>query len=496
MVHSEAQVRLVGGGGLYFAWLLVALLGAFLTLWVSPHGFTVSPDSVYYLMGAEGIRRGLGFVSFEAGGVLRPIVHWPPLYSLLIALATPGVINSIFFALTVFLTSLLIYMASRESLYSIVGGLLVATSPVLLKFSSMVLTESVFNFWVLLILMLMFRHAGTGRDRCLLLMGLVSALAVLTRYAGLFLVLPLAYYWLRRRLPVWKGALLTLSPVLTYALWKAYLLSIGGQETRHIVFHPPSGHHFQVLLETMVKFVSFDPSALLNPVVLLSLVVAIVLLVFTRSGRMGQGSRLLVELALVFAVSYLVFLFLSISFMDYYTLPDDRILSVLYPLLVVAMVSYLSSFPLVRVLPFLLVLLALNLYGDTVLRREKSAPYTGYNGPYYRNLQVIDYVRRNLPPDAIIYSNGPDLLWYYTRRPASMLPRVILPVERRLNPRFREEMQEMVRRLTSGKGYIVILAPVRRGYLPQVKDIMRDVPVKDVIKLRDGLILVVGHGEG
>ena len=495
MVHSKTQIRLVGGGGLYLIWLLVALLGVLLTFWVSPHGLTVSPDSVYYLMGAEGIRKGLGFVSFEAGGILKPITHWPPLYSLLIALPGPGAVNTIFFALTVFLTSFLIYRASDEPVYSIIGGLLVATSPVLLKFSSMVLSEIVFNFWVLLILALMFRHTETKRDRCLVLMGVVSALAVLTRYAGLFLVFPLAYYWWRRKLPLWKGLALTLSPVLTYLLWKIYLLSIGGQETRHIVFHPPSGHHFRVLLETLVKFVSFVPSLLLNPVVLLALVIALLLLIFTRSGRVEGKVRMLIELSLVFAFSYLIFLFLSISFMDFYTLPDDRILSVLYPLLVIALVSYLSTFPLSRAMPFLLVLLALNLYGDVDLRREKSAPYTGYNGPYYRNLQVIDYVRKNLPPDAIIYSNGPDLLWYYTRRPASMLPRVILPVERRLNPRFREEMQEMVRHLTSGKGYIVILAPVRRGYLPQVKDIMREVPVRDVIRLRDGLILVVGHGE-
>ena len=496
MVHTKAQVRLVGGGGLYLIWFLLALLGAFLTLWVSPHGFTVSPDSVYYLMGAEGIRRGLGFVSFEAGGISKPITHWPPMYSFLISLAGPGVINALFFALTVFLTSFLIYRASDEALYSVIGGTMVATSPILLKFSSMVLTETVFNFWVLLILALMYRHRETGRDRCLVLMGLVAALAVLTRYAGLFLVFPFAYYWLRRRLPAWKGFILTLSPVLTYALWKAYLLSIGGQETRHIVFHPPSGYHFRTLMETLVKFVSFVPSALLNPIILLLLAIAVILLLFTRGGKVGQKVRVLIELALVFALSYLIFLFLSISFMDFYTLPDDRILSVLYPLLVISLVSYLSTFPSGRAVPFLAILIALNLYGDVALRREKSAPYTGYNGPYYRNLQVIDYVRRYLPPDAIIYSNGPDLLWYYTRRPASMLPRVILPVERRLNPHFREEMRDMVKHLTSGKGYIVILAPVRRGYLPQVKDIMREVPVKDVVKLRDGLILVVGHGDG
>ncbi len=496
MVHSKAQIRLVGTGAVYLIWILISILGAFLTLWVSPHGFTVTPDSVYYLMGAEGIRRGLGFVSFEAGGILRPITHWPPLYSLLIAFLGAGAVNVLSFALIIFLTSLLIYTASDDPVYSAIGGLLVSTSPILLKFSSTVLTEILFALWVLLILFLMFRHALSGRDRCLALMGLISALAVLTRYAGLFLMLPFAYYWLRRRLPLWKGGLLTLSPAITYVLWKFYLISVGGEETRHLVFHPPSGYHLKVFLETVVRFISFVPSVLLNPAILLVLVAGVLLLVFARGGKVDGRRRMLIEMAVVFFMSYLIFLFLSISLMDFYTLPDERILSVLYPLLVVALVSYLSTFPLSRAGLFLLTLVALNLYGDAALRREKSAPYTGYNGPYYRHLQVIDYVRKHLPPDAIIYSNGPDLLWYYTRRPASMLPRLILPVERRYNPRFKEEMRKMLEHLTSGKGYIVIFAPIRRGYLPPVRDIMREVPVKDVVELRDGLILVVENGKG
>jgi len=493
MVYSQAQIRLVKLGGLYLIWLLIALLGIFLTLWLSPHGITVSADSVYYLMGAEGIRKGVGFVSFEAGGILKPITHWPPLYSLLIAFLGLTAVNTIFFALTVFLTSFLIYRATGKPIYSIAGGLLVATSPIMLKFSSMVLSETVFNFWILLLLTMMYMHAETGKDRWLVLMGVVSAFAVLTRYAGLFLMFPLAYYWWRKRLPVWKGFLLTISPFLTFILWRIYTFSIGGQETRHIFFHLPQGYHFRILMETFLKFVSFVPSALFNPMVLIAFVIAVLLIIFSRRQEMDGKIRMIIELSLVFAVSYLIFVFLSITFIDFYIIPDERIVSVLYPLLVVAFVSYISTFPVNRTAPLFLVLLVLNLYGDMVLRQEKVVPYSGFNGPYFRSLEVVDYVKHRLPPDAIIYSNGPDFIWYHTRRPASMLPKIILPVERRINPHFEEEMQQMVQHLTSGKGYIIILDVVRRRYLPDIREILNRVPVKDVIELKDAVILVVGN---
>ncbi len=66
--------------------LVIALGGAWL-VWVNtPFGMGMWPDSVFYVMGARNILSGHGFTQFSGTEVLRPITHYPPLYSYVLAM--------------------------------------------------------------------------------------------------------------------------------------------------------------------------------------------------------------------------------------------------------------------------------------------------------------------------------------------------------------------------------------------------------------------------
>ena len=472
--------------------LLPAILAFFLMRFVSPHGFIVSPDSVYYLMGAEGFRRGLGFVSFEAGGETGIISHWPSMYSLFLTVLSPAVIGYLALLLSALIVQFMVLHATEQWDISLLAGLLVITSPVVLKFSTFVLSDMLFVAILLSILLILYIYGYRRDDRLLLLLILLSVLLVLTRYAGLFISAVLFVYLWRSRCRLWKNLLVSSSPIIAYGAWKFYLFSHHTHETRHIIFHPPSTLHLSTFFQTLVKFVSYSPEVISGFIVFLLFLVVVLLLLFAKRRSLSERARNLLFLSALTIAIYLLFLLVSITFFDFYTLPDERILLPLYPLSIILIASFVYAYPEMVSWSIMGALLILNLLNLPHLREERLSPFSGYNAPGYASLKVLQYVSR-LPADAIIYSNAPDLIWYHTRKPVSMVPRFILPVERRKNPDFDMEIREMVRKLTRGNGYIVWLSPVRRGYLPPLNALAKMVPVEKVIRFPDGVIIVVKH---
>ena len=65
--------------------ILLSLAGAWLVRVNTPIGMGMYPDSVTYIMGARNIVEGNGFTQFSGTDVLKPITHYPPLYSYLLA---------------------------------------------------------------------------------------------------------------------------------------------------------------------------------------------------------------------------------------------------------------------------------------------------------------------------------------------------------------------------------------------------------------------------
>lgn len=162
-------------------------------LYTSRYGIGLLPDSATYFAGARSLASGQGFATFDGS----PVVVFPPLYSILLvpfagSLAYGAIVLNIF--LMALAGALSFSLAHRYT-----SSLPVATAIMLLVLvlvlrpmggiASMALSELPFVVAVLGWIWLAARFWDAPNRRTLVLLAGVTALALLLRYIGVFLVL-------------------------------------------------------------------------------------------------------------------------------------------------------------------------------------------------------------------------------------------------------------------------------------------------------------------
>ena len=214
--------------------IFLSLIGAGLALALhGGRGALLDWDSVNYISVADNLLAGEGFRQFN--GLLYR--DWPPLYPLL--LAAPGLmgfdpypwagwLNALAFALTIFVVG----QGLRQHLTShwlLLGGCLAAALAYpLTRQAAFALTETIF---ILFTLLAAERFLNTERRSALLWAALFTALACLTRYLGLTLVVAIVLLLalqagvpLRQRAQrIGLYAILSLAPISLWML-RNYLL--------------------------------------------------------------------------------------------------------------------------------------------------------------------------------------------------------------------------------------------------------------------------------
>lgn len=192
------------------------------------YGAAINADGVSYLSAAENLLAGDGLVTHRG----TPLLLWPPFFPMLTAFAgLPGVepleagrlLNAAAFGLIVLVAGLWFRSALRSRAVAAGGAAALAVSLPLNHLASYFLTETLFALLTLLAL----RSLGgflEGRDeRRLIPAALFAALAALTRYAGLpLLIVGTLLPLLRRDLPLrgrlWRSALFGAAASIPLAL--------------------------------------------------------------------------------------------------------------------------------------------------------------------------------------------------------------------------------------------------------------------------------------
>lgn len=158
------------------------------------YGPGTTHDSAAYMYAAQSLLNSEGFQYF---GYPSPFIQWPPLYPLLLALGELAgltsrlasmLLNSLAFALTVFIAGRWMLQTFKNAILSIGGTLLLLLSVPLLQVSEYFWTEILFVLFFLLLYINLehfFRHGNYGS---LALAALFSALACIDRYAGVTIV--------------------------------------------------------------------------------------------------------------------------------------------------------------------------------------------------------------------------------------------------------------------------------------------------------------------
>lgn len=477
---------------------LCALTSAAFVLLTSNWGVGTTPDSVQYILAARGLLQG------ESMAVLP--VHWPPLYPLLIAL--PGLIGVdpvdalrwinalIAAACTIAFGSLVRPSATDPSITPALATLFFTLHPGLYSVFFMAWSEPLFILLLLAQFLCLRAFLFNGSRWTLLGAALCVGLAMVTRYAGAaFAAAGVVFLMMRgdiglpgRSRQATLYAVVASVPMLA---WLGFRMTVGEPAApRQLAFHP-------VDLERLASGIGvlggwFLPQARAAGALAVVCVVLIAACVGLGTTRSHPAGRLRVFLLHAFAI-YMAFLLVSISFFDFYTSLDLRILSpgavLLLALLGLASGRSGSRRKLQRICVGALIVLFLAANVGplaTLLDRNANMP-SGYLSPGLRYAPLLDELRQ-LKPDRII-SNAPELVRLVDGRHASLPPALYDPVSGTYRPGYVGEMDELMGQVAAGGVAIVMFHVFElREYLPDGLVFEEALAMPPVYRGEDGVI--------
>ena len=468
--------------------ILLALLGMFFLWQSTPYGLGLVNDSAAYVEGAENLLAGKGYVRTSGGGELKPITHFPPLFSLLLAafsltglelLPAARLLVTLLFGITILLTGLCVYQISRSLVFALLGALLLATSDVFLGAHAMLLSEPLF----LALMLGTFLALEKGLERpawaWLAGAGFLLSLATLTRYAGLSLALTagLAILLVRWSRP-WKALLALLAGAAPLPLaWLLYSRLTAGTEAvgnRLVVWHPPA---LQTLFEAAKNLLTWlAPDDLLaaapffgrllslfSLLLLPGLLAWLIGWALRRNGATRRTGGLAWALALQVLV-YLGFLVVSLTLFDASTPLNERILSPAYLVMLVLFAGGLGwGWSWLRqrktswrwAIPVAALFFAsFSVVDGVAALRQLSSDGLGFAHSGWQESAAIQAVR-DLPP-VTLYSNKPTAIYLLTGRSAYITPTPSDAVTGLERVDFEADLAEMQQRVLAGDAVVVL----------------------------------------
>ena len=197
-------------------------------------------------------------------------------------------------------------------------------------------------------------------------------------------------------------------------------------------------------------------------------------------------------LCLVFAVSYLLFLFASVSFLDAWTQFDNRILLPLFLVLVIASTALVWSVREVarnRTVWPAFILVVLVSWGLNLPQAASEVADVRVNGRAFasrawKDSQALKWVR-SVPRGTTIYSNGPDVIRFYTGRSAKYLPRLWSARTLKTNLDYDDQFRDVRQEVNEGRATVLYFYRINfRPFLPRQEDI--NLPVTN--EFDDGVV--------
>lgn len=447
----------------WFFLIVLSLIAIFIGgLATSAYGAGVASDSTKYLSVAQSVLDGNGL--FDHRG--KPLLSWPPLYSVTIAglsaltgwdvFAAAWYLNIFLLGLNLFLSGVLFYRIFPERiLYAYLGVLFVFLSNPSLRIHSLISSDPLYLtmvFALMLALDLYIRKRSVGVFVFILLL---SALAPLLRYVGLAIGATAGVVILieHRRSPrVWlrDGLLLGLSTVLPIAWWLVVhnvmtYGSLWGLETQIVDVSANLSMGLTKILHWFVPYLAFLMPLLLRPwMVLVALIVIIALLnrktgIYVRDW-IGALSAKSIYPVLLHGFIYFTAVALTAITADHRDLYSDRYYFILLvPVLILLFIAFdklvlphlhlsarqiqyglIALFALWSVYP----LYTLQEYLREARIVGEPSNVNMFNTRNYNEMDLIAETQRlrEREPDAIVYSNYVDAVWFYTRMPVTLLP--------------------------------------------------------------------------
>ena len=448
-------------------------------------GVGLRGDSYAYISGARNLADGLGYSRVSGGGEVKPITHFPPLLSIVLALPQLVGVDAVDSA-----RGLVILLAGLNTLWigafgwrlaarpwvGVASAALFGLNPLIVDQHSWAMAEPLFLFLTFTTLWTLPGPEGAVRFREALLSGTLAGLALLTRYVGAAGVLTgltlLLLYAASRRVPASAPLGYLLGSVMPVAAWVGRNLIVAGTTAnRTLTWHSIESSRWGEAADTFASWPLPETilgtqtawpwiGAVIGFGCLLATVVS--LLPLRRPERAGDAGflRVLSTYVLVYAAVLLG----NLSFLDSSTPLNSRILvpvlAVLTPLLVVWGAGVLARRQaLVSPAIAIAVLAAVGGFAldSRVLLEQGWSRGWGFSNRAWQLSQVLPAVRSL--PDLTLYTNEPDLVYFQTGRTSYIIFGATDPVTGLERDGYAEWLEQARLRLMAGGAALVLINP-------------------------------------
>jgi 4-amino-4-deoxy-L-arabinose transferase-like glycosyltransferase len=236
----------------YIVLVLFIGIGMFLVWYSTVWGAGLISDSFQYTASARSLATGKGFSLPYGEGELQPMTKYPPMFSCLLAgfellggtaLQGARFLNILLFGVNIFLVYYSTRRLAHSNGFALLAALFFTISFVMVEVHSWALSEPLYISLSLTAILLLQKYFEESKGTWIVLAGLATAAAFLTRYVGVSLVLAMSIVLLLHR-NAWKQKIRDLLffgaiAVLPMALWslRGYLLTRTLND-RTLAFHP------------------------------------------------------------------------------------------------------------------------------------------------------------------------------------------------------------------------------------------------------------------
>lgn len=420
-----------------------SLAGLMIVLYSTAWGAALSDDSYYYISSARNLLAGKGFDLTS---------HFPPVLSIFLSgiglfHIDPWIsirwLNAFLFAVNIYLIAQVIYILTKSSGFSLLGGFFALVSSTLIMIHSWAMSEALFTTFTLLgilVFALGFEHEGW---RIPIWSGIFWGLAAATRYIGIALLIAGGIFWVVKRTKnlrhrIQYTLVFCAAGIFPLLLWLLRNEFMFGQPTSRVFsVHLIPSSMWTTLLNT--AFLWFIPGRLVNGHELIWLavigVVGVGLLVYYSRHKLQNKLRRIADEKLQLAttllftsmLAYILVLVISRSFFDAAIPMDERLLS---PILMISLVMIFATMagPWKRgerlgmslFVVISLAFLVTNITRSVQLVQSYHQEGRGYASARDHISETYAYLRNR--PDIPIYSNAFAAIYFWTDRVTYPIP--------------------------------------------------------------------------
>jgi 4-amino-4-deoxy-L-arabinose transferase-like glycosyltransferase len=518
------------GIGFFIGLALAICIATTLIILATNWGLATSSDSARYVRTARHMLSDTPDV--DAGEPKHEQAHYPPFYPMVLAgwgkLAgtDPRIaarwLHVLIFTASVLLCGLIVRRFGAAEWAAIMAALMVAIAPVSIFIHSWLLSEPLFILLSLLAFYMLMRHLDRPGWGWLVGSAIAASLGTMTRYAGAAIapaiVLALLLLAMRRSWRKRIGDAIVFSVLfLILPIGNAvHNLRLEGSATnRELAFHPISMDHVKEAIATLASYASplgvSSTREAANAHVLLAIAG---LILFAGVFIIGCGvawqkrrsnlGKLAGAMALYIACFGTLLVF-SISFVDFHTPADQRVLSPIFVTWVIlgACGATAIAEPLRRGVRAGFIAgcgAAICLIGSPSIRlvARLHRHGDGFSHAMWQQSPTLAAVRE-LPPDMEVFTNAPGVVYLLTGReliltvPSSISASSMLP-----NPDYQPLMTRIRDEMDAGRGVLVYLKHygAHRLNYPSEQDLRSELHLHLRQRFPDGAIFDRAQGSG